>query len=71
MLAWASPPHEDATRHASSTSPVVDIIDDCGKGPQLPHEEAPVEHKEEGASAECLGESAAAFIRASVKGGVR
>ena len=71
MLAWAGNPHEDAAHRASPTSPIVDIIDGGGKGAQLPHDRAPIEQKEEGATVGCLGEPAAAVVRASVKEGVR
>ena len=71
MLAWAGNSHEDAAHRASPTSPVVDIIDGGGQGAQLPQNRAPMEQKEEGALAGCLGEPAATVVRPAVEEGVR
>ena len=71
MLAWAGNPHKDAAHRASPTGPVIDIIDSGGQGAQLPHDRAPMEQKEEGAPAGCLGEPAEAIVRTSVEEGVR
>ena len=68
---WADPPHKDTTHCASPTGPIVDVDGGEGKGPQLPHEAASVEQKEEGAPVGCLGEPAAAVVCTAVKEGVR